>query len=164
MCSKVCLICYPANNFLYRKCCLLIMSAANFPLSTLWTIIELIVCSIDHQSTLAVERGWEKMLTLCLLVSSTDNLCKQIGPRSGPTKCRLDLDPNCLTLWWYSWKNFQKNWFWKNQVMTKKHKIFPSINSFLFAWLDSLRPSQYFFSHVTVTNDVGTRLPGSNQY
>ena len=27
-------------------------------------------------------------LTLCLLVSSADNLCKQFGPRSGPTKCR----------------------------------------------------------------------------
>ena len=27
-------------------------------------------------------------LTLCLLVSSAHNLCKQIGPRSGLTKCR----------------------------------------------------------------------------
>ena len=26
--------------------------------------------------------------TLYLLVSSADNLCKQFGPRSGPTKCR----------------------------------------------------------------------------
>ena len=26
--------------------------------------------------------------TLYLLVSSSDNLCKQFGPRSGPTKCR----------------------------------------------------------------------------
>ena len=26
------------------------------------------------------------MLTLCLLVSSADNFCKQIGPRSGPLK------------------------------------------------------------------------------
>ena len=28
-----------------------------------------------------------KMLTPYFLVSSADNLCKQIGPRSGPTKC-----------------------------------------------------------------------------
>ena len=28
---------------------------------------------------------------------SADNLCKQFGPRSGPTKCQPDLDPNCLT-------------------------------------------------------------------
>ena len=27
-------------------------------------------------------------LTLYLLVSPADNLCKQIGPRSGTTKCR----------------------------------------------------------------------------
>ena len=26
--------------------------------------------------------------TLCLLVSSADNLCKQFAPRSGPTICR----------------------------------------------------------------------------
>ena len=38
-------------------------------------------------------------LTLRLLMSSADNLCKQFGPRQnvGP-----DLDSNCLTLWWYS--------------------------------------------------------------
>ena len=28
------------------------------------------------------------LLTLFLIVSSADNLCKQIRPRSGPTKCR----------------------------------------------------------------------------
>ena len=27
------------------------------------------------------------LITLCLLVSSADNFCKQFGPRSGPTKC-----------------------------------------------------------------------------
>ena len=27
-------------------------------------------------------------LTLCLLVSSTDSLCQQFGPRSGRKKCR----------------------------------------------------------------------------
>ena len=56
-------------------------------------------------------------LTLYLLVSSADNLCKQFGPRSGPTKCRADLDSNCLTLWWCSWNIFLE----KNQQMTKKH-------------------------------------------
>ena len=30
-------------------------------------------------------------LTQCLLVSSADSLCKQFGPRSGPTKCRATL-------------------------------------------------------------------------
>ena len=39
-------------------------------------------------------------LTLSLLVSSADHLCKQFGIKSGPTRCRdgPDLDPNCLTL------------------------------------------------------------------
>ena len=27
-------------------------------------------------------------LSICLLVSSADNLCKRFRPRSGPTKCR----------------------------------------------------------------------------
>ena len=27
-------------------------------------------------------------LSCCILVSSVDNLCKQLGPRPGPTKCR----------------------------------------------------------------------------
>ena len=31
-----------------------------------------------------------------------------------------DLDPNCLTLWWYSWKNFWNNWFWKKSADDKK--------------------------------------------
>ena len=36
------------------------------------------------------------------LLSSVDNLYKHLGPKNvGP-----DLDPNCLTLWWYSWKIF----------------------------------------------------------
>ena len=29
------------------------------------------------------------VLTLCLLVSSTDKLCKEFGPRPGPTKCQV---------------------------------------------------------------------------
>ena len=34
-----------------------------------------------------------------LPASSADNLCKQFGPRSGPTQnVGPDLDPNCLTL------------------------------------------------------------------
>ena len=30
--------------------------------------------------------------------SSADDLCKQVGPISGPTFVGPDLDPNCLTL------------------------------------------------------------------
>ena len=45
-----------------------------------------------------------------VLLTSTNNLCKQFRPRSGPTNVLPDLDPNCFSLWWYSWKNISKNW------------------------------------------------------
>ena len=35
----------------------------------------------------------EADLTLCILVLSTDNLCKQFEPRSGLTKVGPDMDP-----------------------------------------------------------------------
>ena len=36
---------------------------------------------------LAFDSSQVNTLTLYLLVPSADNFCKQIGPRSGPTKC-----------------------------------------------------------------------------
>ena len=45
------------------------------------------------RTTSAVSQG---AITLCLLVSSADNLCKQFGPRSGSTFFGPDLFPNCL--------------------------------------------------------------------
>ena len=39
---------------------------------------------------------------------------------------RPDLDWKCLTLWWYSRKNFSKKLFQKQQ-MTKKHEKLPSM-------------------------------------
>ena len=32
------------------------------------------------------QKSWADSLTLCLIVLSADNLCKQFGPRSVPTK------------------------------------------------------------------------------
>ena len=67
------------------------------------------------------------VLTLCLLVSSADNFCKQIGVRSGLTKHRPNLDPNCLTLRQYSWKNILKSWFWeKSADVQKSMQNFPA--------------------------------------
>ena len=37
-------------------------------------------------------------LTPCLLVSSADNLCKQLDPDQARQNVGPDLDPNCLTL------------------------------------------------------------------
>ena len=42
---------------------------------------------------------------LRLSLSSADSLCNQLASRSGVGP---DLNPNCLTLWWYFWKIFSK--------------------------------------------------------
>ena len=46
------------------------------------------------------------------ILSSADNLFYQFGPRQnvGP-----DLDPNWLTLWWYSWIFFRKCVSWRKK-------------------------------------------------
>ena len=50
---------------------------------------------------------------------SDDDICKQVGPRSGLTKCRIDLAPHGLTLVWYSLKIFEKADLRKNQQETE---------------------------------------------
>ena len=37
---------------------------------------------------ICVQNTEERVLALCVLGSSADNLCKQFGSRSGPTKCQ----------------------------------------------------------------------------
>ena len=56
-----------------------------------------------------------------MYLSSADNLCKQFGPKSGTTKqnVRPDLHPNCMTLWWCTWKDIQKI-FWKKKIRGKQ--------------------------------------------
>ena len=46
-----------------------------------------------------------------------DQAWQNVGP---------DLDPICLTLRWYSWKNLKKVGFEKNQQTTKEHEKLPS--------------------------------------
>ena len=56
-------------------------------------------------------KSWAKKgLTLYLHVPmlSADKLYNQFGPSSSPTKHLAWIDPNCLTLWWYSCKNYPK--------------------------------------------------------
>ena len=71
----------------------------------------------------------------CLLITFENSL--------DPDKARHfvgpDLDPTCLTIWWYSWKIFfLKIWiFKKNPQITKKHAKLPSmqrVNSKFFGW------------------------------
>ena len=71
-------------------------------------------------------------LALYLLVSSADNLCKQIRPRSGPTKC-LAWSGSILfdTQMVFLKELFEKVDFEKNQQTAKKHENFPRGQSYL---------------------------------
>ena len=69
-------------------------------------------------------------ITLCLLVSSTDNICKQFGLRSGPTKCRAWSGSKLFdTLMVFLKEFFKKADSEKNQQTTKKHEKLPSRQS-----------------------------------
>ena len=60
----------------------------------------------------------------CLLITFANSL----DPDQAWRFVWPDLEPNCLTLWWYSWKIFLKKlFFFKNPQMTKKHEILPSM-------------------------------------
>ena len=66
------------------------------------------------------------VLALCLLVSSADDLCKQFGPRSGPTKCRAWSGSKLFdTLMIFLKEFFKKVNFEKNQQTAKKHAKSP---------------------------------------
>ena len=68
-----------------------------------------------------------KLLTLCLLVSSADDLCKQFGPISGPTKCWAQFGSNLFDTLKVFLKEFSKKLILKkNQLTTKKYAKFPS--------------------------------------
>ena len=59
---------------------------------------------------------------LCLLVLSADNLCKQFGPRSSPTKHRVWSGSKLFdTLMVFLKEFFKKVNFEKNKQTTKKH-------------------------------------------
>ena len=60
---------------------------------------------------------------------SADNLSKQFGPRSGLTKVKPDLGPTCLTLRWYSYKEFFENVKFENngRQITKTPAKLPSM-------------------------------------
>ena len=69
----------------------------------------------------------EYCLTLCLLVLSADNLCKQLGPRSGLTKHHTWSGSKLFdTLMVFPKEFFEKVDFEKNRQTTKKHEQFPS--------------------------------------
>ena len=68
-----------------------------------------------------------ELLTLCLLVSPADNLCKQFGPRSGPTKCQAWSGYKLFDTLMVLLKEFFENVdFEKNQQTEKKRALLPS--------------------------------------
>ena len=81
-------------------------------------------CCRHPVSIVIAYNAFNSMLTLnCLRVSSADKLCKQFGP-SHAWNVWLDLDPNCLTLWWYSRVTFfWESRFWKNQQNGVNHLL-----------------------------------------
>ena len=64
-------------------------------------------------------------------VSSTDKLSNSLNPVQARQNVGPDLDQICLTLWWYSWKNFSKKMILKKisrrQNCPKLHISLPSI-------------------------------------
>ena len=84
-------------------------------------------CKLTHiltVKTAQLPRLWA--FTLCFLVSSAANLSKQLGPRSGPTKCRAWSGSNMFDTQMVFLKEFFKNkCFWKNPQTTKRHAKLP---------------------------------------
>ena len=73
-----------------------------------------------------LDKRYNFILTLFLLVAPADNFCKQLGPRSGPTKCRaLSWSKLFDTLMVFLKESFEKVDFEKNQQTTKKHEKLP---------------------------------------
>ena len=91
-------------------------------------ICHIFWCKITHILTVKTAQLpslWA--FTLCFLVSSADNLCKKLGPRSGPTKRRAWSGSNMfLTQMVFLKDFFQNKCFWKNQQTTKRHAKLPS--------------------------------------
>ena len=80
-----------------------------------------------------------QILTRCLLVSSAHILCKQIGRRSGPTKCRAWSGSNLFDTQMVFMKEFfEKVDFEKNQQTTKKHE---KLITFTNVWTE-IRPNE----------------------
>ena len=84
---------------------------------------------------------YSEILTLCLLLSSANNLCKQFGPRSGS----ILFD----TLMVFMKEFFKKVDFEKNHKKTKKHEKLPSkqrVNRFKINNCPNIYMYEYIFS------------------
>ena len=76
-------------------------------------VVELIDHKLDIQLNPKIFQC--VLLFNCRLLMSFVN---RLDPDQARQNVGPDLDPNCLTIWWYYWKK----WFWKWETM-KKHAI-----------------------------------------
>ena len=84
------------------------------------------ICFLSFQ--VVMKEKSSVVIVPCQLVPSADNLCKQFGPRSGPTLCRAWSWSKLFdTLMVFQKEFFQKKkWFWKLSADEKKHAKLPS--------------------------------------
>ena len=92
---------------------------------------------------------------------SADYICKQFGPRPGPTKWKMlsvgpDLDPSCLTLIVFLKQFFKKSDFEKKSADDRKHAKFPVL--FVFCCISSQVNS--YGHRGTVSSPLTTLFPG----
>ena len=59
-----------------------------------------------------------QVATCCLLITFANSL----DPDQDWQNVDPDLDPNCLTLWWYFWKNISKKFFLKKSVRRQQNR------------------------------------------
>ena len=79
----------------------------------------------------------------CLLITFANS----VDPDQAWQNVRSDLDPNCLTFWWYSRKIFfEKVNFLKNPQTTEKHAKLPSMQRINELWRPGLAPDKALFS------------------
>ena len=80
------------------------------------------------------------------LVSSADDHANSLDPDQAWQNVRPDLDPNCLTLWWYSWKNFSKK-----MILKKKSADNKSMQNYPVGKVCSA----YFIGNKNIFRDIG---------
>ena len=82
----------------------------------------------SHCSLMQAKRTWQSQCSaLCILVSSADNICKQFGLSSDPTRRRAWYGSKLFDTQIVFLKDFffEKSWFWKKSANDKNMKNYP---------------------------------------
>ena len=117
-------------------------------LNLVWVFIyihTLCMCTANALASLRVCAAWPELSLLDNVISTKIShtasftylfafqchllitFVNSLDPDKARKDVRPDLDTNCLTLWWYSWKSFLKKLILKKiSRWQKKHERFPS--------------------------------------